>query len=148
MEEVRRVRKRQGSVHIDTGECIRAFFHEASSRHQVGGGRGGTGSVKCCADTSPRSVSFSNPCRERCPTETSLSLLEHPNMWYHWKQEPLFDGAEVKAALQPVSASFVICAKPLFLNSKVKVLYPISISPVDPLPSPAYGPHRCQSDPT
>lgn len=35
--------ERQGSVHIDTGECIRAFFHEASSRHQVGGGGGAWG---------------------------------------------------------------------------------------------------------
>lgn len=76
MAEVRRVRERQGSVHIDTGECIRAFFHEASSRHQVGGGHGGTGSVKCCAVTSPRLVSFSNPCRKRCPSEISVVLLE------------------------------------------------------------------------
>lgn len=63
MEEVRRVRERQGSVHIETGECIRAFFHEASTRHHMGGGGpGGAGSVKCCTDTSLRSVSFSNPC--------------------------------------------------------------------------------------
>lgn len=41
MEEVRRVRERQGSVHIETGECIRAFFHEASTRHHMGGGWGG-----------------------------------------------------------------------------------------------------------
>lgn len=39
----RRVRERQGSIHIETGECIRAFFHEASSSTKCVGGEGGGG---------------------------------------------------------------------------------------------------------
>lgn len=69
--------ERQGSVHIDTGECIRAFFHEASSRHQVGGG----GAVGEQDQSSVPLTRLLGHCplvilagRGRCPTETRLAL--------------------------------------------------------------------------
>lgn len=121
-----RERERQRSVHIDTGECIRAFFHEASSRHQVGGGAVGEQD-----QSSVPLTRLLGPCplvilvgRERRPTETRLALLEHPN---GWKREPLLVGAEAKASRQPASA--VVRLKLLFLNNKVSVVYPISTFP-------------------